>query len=50
MPVIDNERTVLLDELRKFLPHAERASIAVGYFFISGFAEIIEGSNNRPVF
>lgn len=42
MPVIDNERTVLLDELRKFLPHTERASIAVGYFFISGFAEIMD--------
>ena len=42
LPVIDNETTPLLDELQKFLPHAERASIAVGYFFISGFAEIMD--------
>lgn len=42
MPVIDNENRPLLDELRKFLPHTERASIAVGYFFISGFAEIMD--------
>ena len=42
MPVIDNETTPLLDELQKFLPHTERASIAVGYFFISGFAEIMD--------
>lgn len=42
MPVIDNETKPLLGELQKFLPHAERASIAVGYFFISGFAEIMD--------
>ena len=42
MPVIDNETRPLLGELQKFLPHAERASIAVGYFFISGFAEIMD--------
>ena len=42
MPVIDNENRQLLDELQKFLPYAERASIAVGYFFISGFAEIMD--------
>ena len=42
MPVIDNENRSLLDELQKFLPHTERASIAVGYFFISGFAEIMD--------
>ena len=52
LPVIDNETKPLVAELREFLPHAERASIAVGYFFISGFAEImdslgrIEASNN----
>ena len=44
--VIDNEGRVLADELQKFLPHAERASIAVGYFFVSGFAEIM-GSLER---
>ena len=32
----------MLNELQKFLPHTERASIAVGYFFISGFAEIMD--------
>ena len=42
MPVIDNETKPLLGELVKFLPHAERASIAVGYFFVSGFAEIMD--------
>ena len=42
MPVIDNETKPLLGELQKFLPHAERASIAVGYFFVSGFAEIMD--------
>lgn len=42
LPVIDNETIPLLGELQKFLPHAERASIAVGYFFISGFAEIMD--------
>ena len=42
MPVIDNETKPLLGELQKFLPHAERASIAVGYFFISGFAGIMD--------
>ena len=42
MAVIDNENKLLLDELQRFLPHAERASIAVGYFFISGFAEIMD--------
>lgn len=45
LPVIDNETKPLLDELQKFLPHAERASIAVGYFFISGFAEIMDSLN-----
>ena len=42
MTVIDNEKTILLDELKKILGHTERASIAVGYFFISGFAQIMD--------
>ena len=52
MPIIDNENTILLDELKELLNHTERASIAVGYFFISGFAQImdslgrIEGSDD----
>ena len=40
--VIDNERVVLLDELRLFLGETDRVSIAVGYFFMSGFAEIMD--------
>ena len=44
--VIDNEEVVFLDQLRAILPDTNRASIAVGYFFISGFAEIM-GSLER---
>ncbi len=50
--VIDNENIILLDQLKLHLPNATRANIAVGYFFISGFAAImdsfvkIEKSNN----
>ena len=40
--VIDNEKVVLLDQLREILPQTKRASIAIGYFFISGFAEIMD--------
>lgn len=40
--VIDNEQVMLLDELRLFLGEANRVSIAVGYFFMSGFAEIMD--------
>ena len=39
--IIDNENVRLVDELQKILPRTERASIAVGYFFISGFAQIM---------
>ena len=42
MPIIDNENTILLDELKELLAHTERASIAVGYFFVSGFAQIMD--------
>jgi len=38
--VIDNRSVVLRDELLKILPHTDKASIAVGYFFVSGFASI----------
>lgn len=50
--VIDNEKVVFLDQLLQLLPDTNRASIAVGYFFISGFKAImnslekIESSNN----
>ena len=40
--VIDNRNTILKDELLKILPKTENASIAVGYFFISGFSAIIQ--------
>lgn len=40
--VIDNENVVLLDQLKTHLPNTTRASIAVGYFFISGFAAIMD--------
>ena len=40
--VIDNEKVVFLDQLKEILPQTKRASIAVGYFFISGFAEIMD--------
>lgn len=40
--VIDNKKVVLKDELLKILPKTEHASIAVGYFFISGLSVIIQ--------
>ena len=40
--VIDNENVILLDVLKEILPETKRASIAVGYFFISGFAAIMD--------
>ena len=39
--VIDNEKVILLDQLKDILPDTNRASIAVGYFFISGFGAIM---------
>lgn len=38
--VIDNRQVVLRDKLLRILPDTSKASIAVGYFFISGFASI----------
>jgi len=40
--VIDNEKIKLVDQLKKTLPNTKKASIAVGYFFISGFAQIMD--------
>lgn len=40
--VIDNRNVVLKDELLKILPKTETASIAVGYFFISGLSVVIK--------
>ena len=44
--VIDNKKVVLKDELFKILPVTENASIAVGYFFISGLSAIIKPIQN----
>lgn len=40
--VIDNKKVTLRDELMDVLPRTKNASIAVGYFFVSGLAVIIE--------
>jgi superfamily II DNA or RNA helicase len=40
--VIDNKKVILKDELLKILPKTGNASIAVGYFFISGLSAIIK--------
>ena len=40
--VIDNDKVILKDELETILPKTSTASIAVGYFFISGFAAILK--------
>ena len=40
--VIDNETVILKDEVRDYLEDTTQASIAVGYFYISGFAEIMD--------
>ena len=40
--VIDNDKVILKDELEAILPKTSTASIAVGYFFISGFAAILK--------
>ena len=40
--VIDNENVILQDKLQEYLVDTTQASIAVGYFFISGFAEIMD--------
>lgn len=40
--VIDNKKIILKEELLKILPKTENASIAVGYFFISGLSVIVQ--------
>ena len=40
--VIENNKIKLKDELLKILPKTDNASIAVGYFFISGLSGIIK--------
>ena len=44
--VIDNKKVILKDELFKILPKTGNASIAVGYFFISGLSAIIKPIQN----
>ena len=49
--VIDNKKIILEDQLVHILPDTKKASIAVGYFFISGFSSIVdyfEKINNSP--
>jgi len=40
--VIDNEKIKLVKRLQEYLPDAQRVSIAVGYFLISGFAPLMD--------
>ena len=40
--IIDNEETDMASRFQKLLPKTERLDIAVGYFFISGFAHIMD--------
>jgi len=41
MSIIDNEKKVLVEELRGAMSISKRIDIAVGYFFVSGFAQIM---------
>ena len=40
--VIDNDKIKLVKRLQEYLPDAQRVSIAVGYFFLSGFAPLMD--------
>ena len=40
--VIDNKKITLEEQLKSILPDTKKASIAVGYFFISGFSRIVD--------
>ena len=40
--IIDNKEIILQDQLQDILRETKRANIAVGYFFISGFAKIVD--------
>ncbi len=40
--IIDNENITMVNRLQEMMPHAKRINVAVGYFFISGFAEIMD--------
>lgn len=42
MTIIDNENEILVDELRGVMRISKKIDIAVGYFFISGFAQIMD--------
>lgn len=44
--VIDNKKVFLSDQLVDILPRTKKANIAVGYFFVSGLAVIIEPLQN----
>ncbi len=40
--IIDNENETMMGRLQKTMPVAKKIDIAVGYFFISGFAQIMD--------
>ena len=40
--IIDNEKNTMVDRLQAIMPEAVKIDIAVGYFFISGFAQIMD--------
>lgn len=40
--IIDNEKKTMVNRLNETLPRAKKIDVAVGYFFISGFAEIMD--------
>ncbi len=40
--IIDNENKTMLGRLQKTMPMAKKIDIAVGYFFVSGFAQIMD--------
>jgi len=42
MTIIDNEGKILVNELRGAMSISKRIDIAVGYFFVSGFAQIMD--------
>ena len=42
MTIIDNENRTMTKQLRSAMPHSKKIDIAVGYFFVSGFAQIMD--------
>lgn len=42
MTIIDNEDKTMTEQLRSAMPFSKKIDIAVGYFFVSGFAQIMD--------